>query len=333
MADIRIRSLTLGDRAAVRRIVRATWGRDDYIPRVFTAWVRDGGFFGAELDGRLVGFGKLTRMSPSEAFLEGMRVAPEARERGVGTALVAHRLERARRDGTRVVRFVTWSENRPMHRMARRFAFHRVSEDDWLRARPKTGPELRAGTPADLPALHALAEASGGLFREDHYASRFRRLTRADIVAAVAEQRCLVLDGRQWPRAFAILGPERARTVYLAAARGALGEFARRYRTFARKRARVRVFLALPRRKRGLIAGQGYRKSGVGYGVVYEISLPLSPALDVSPSRSRDRPDSARRRDPRASAPSRRAPLSGRARSREAPPAAGRPSTRRDSGS
>lgn len=273
---MRIRPLALGDRAAVRRIARATWGRHDYIPRVFTKWVKDGGFFGAELAGQLVGYAKLTRMSPTEAFLEGLRVAPDARERGIGSALIAYRLERAWRDGMRVARFVTWSENRPMHRMARRFGFRRVTEDIWLRARPKAGPELRVATPRDVAALFALARASRGLLREDHYASRYRRLTRDDIAAGVAERRCLVLDGARGPRAFALLGRERARTVYLAAAPRALGDFARRYRAYARKRPGDRVFLALPRSKRRVVAGAGYRKYGLGYGVVYERALSVS---------------------------------------------------------
>lgn len=271
--NVRIRPLTLSDRTAIRAITRAVWDWDDYIPRVFTAWVADGGFVGAELDGRLVGFAKLTRMSRTEAFLEGMRVAPPARKRGVGTALIAYRLGLARRQGMRTARFVTWSGNRPMRRLARRFGFRPVKEDDWLRARPKAGPELRAGVLPDVPALVKIADACGGLLREDHFASRYRRLTRDDVRAAIADERCLVLDGSRAPRAFAILGPERARTVYVAALPGSVSEVARRYRAYARKRSGSRVFLALPRSYRRRIVGAGYRKSGRGYGVVYERTL------------------------------------------------------------
>lgn len=269
---ISIRPLSSRDRGAVRRIALATWGDDDYIPRVFTRWIADGGFFGAELDGRLAGFAKLTRMSPTESFLEGMRVHPDARERGVGTALVAYRLDRARERGMRVARFVTWSENRPMHRMARRLGFERVGEDIWLRARPRTGTPLRRGTAHDLAALGALARAKGGLIREDHYASRYRQLTRADIRSAVSDRRCLVVDGRRGPRAFVILGPTRDRTVYLAAARGATRQLAQGYRVHAGRRPRARVHLAVTRSKRNAL-GPGYDKRGRGYGVVYERAL------------------------------------------------------------
>jgi GNAT superfamily N-acetyltransferase len=271
-ARIRIRPLTIRDRAGVRRITLATWGDDDYIPAVFTRWLKDGGFFGAELDGELVGFAKLTRMSRTEAFFEGMRVHPKARERGVGGALIDHRLRRARRRGMRVARFVTWSENRPMHRMARRFGFRRVGEDAWLKARPKSGPGLRVATSDDVAALASIARTHRGLLREDHHASRFRALTRDDIVSAVRDRRALVLDGARGPRAFAILGRNRDRTAYLAARPGALGEFARRYRAYARRRPHTRVFLAIPRSMQRAI-GPGYEKRGRGYGVVYERAL------------------------------------------------------------
>lgn len=259
----------------MREITRAVWGEDDYIPRVFTAWLRDGGFFGAELDGRLVGFAKLTRMSATEAFLEGMRVRPDARERGVGSALVAQRLEEARRRGMRVARLLTWSKNPPMHRMARRFGFRRVAEGDWLRALPKAGPSLRVATARDIEALLARARSGGGLLREQHHASQFRALTRGDVTRAIRDRRCLVLDGPKAPRAFAILELARGRaaTVYLAVAPRSLMEFARRYRSFAATRPRTRVMLASPRSARRTLLAAGFRKVGRGHGVVFERTL------------------------------------------------------------
>jgi len=272
---IRIRPLTLGDRAAVRRVVSAATRRD-YIPDVFTAWVRDGGFFGAELDGELVGLAKLTRMSRTEAFLEGLRVSRRAREHGVGTALIRYRLDRAKSAGMRVARYVTWSENDAMHRMAKRLGFRRVAEDAWLRTPRAAGPELRVADRRDAAALTALAQGNGRLLRVDHghHSSRFREITRGDIVDAISERRCLVLDGSSGPVAFAILGRDRAETVYLASAtRRALGAFARRFRAYARRRPKTPVYIAVSRVRRAILERAGYRKSGTGYGVVFERAL------------------------------------------------------------
>jgi GNAT superfamily N-acetyltransferase len=256
-------------------VVRAATRRD-YIPDVFTAWVRDGGFFGAELDGELVGFAKLTRMSRTEAFLEGLRVARRAREHGVGTALIRYRLDRALSAGMRVARYVTWSENDAMHRMARRLGFRRVAEDAWLRAPRTAGPDLRVADGRDAAALMALAQRSRRLLRVDHghHSSRFRELTRQDVVDAIAERRCLVLDGPRGPAAFAILGPDRASSVYLASmTRRALGSFARGFRAYARSRPKTPVYLAARRADQAILARAGYRKSGRGYGVVFERAL------------------------------------------------------------
>jgi hypothetical protein len=83
-----------------------------------------------------------------------------------------------------------------------------------------------------------------------------------------------VLDGPSGPVAFAILGPDRARTVYLASTTSrALGAFARGYRAYASRRPKTHVYIAVPRAKQGILEGAGYRKSGTGYGVVFERAL------------------------------------------------------------
>ena len=286
VTEIQIRPLEPRDRAAVRRISRAVWRGGDYIPLAFTEWIKDGGFYGAVLDGELVGFAKLTRMSRTEAFLEGLRVAPHARRHGVGEALIRYRLDRARRVGMRVARFVTWSENDAMHRMAKRLGFRRGGEDVWLRARPGAGPPLRVATRRDADRLLTLARSRPALLREDHYASRFRALTRHDVLDGIDARRCLVLDGSAGPVAFVILGPDRARTVYLASAPRALGAFASGYRTYARGRPKTRVFFTAPRSAMRALERIGYRKSGRGYGVVFERALSALPRTGRLRSRS-----------------------------------------------
>src|SRR5437879_12811069 len=71
--------------------------------------------------------GKLTVTSRTEAWLEGGRVAPRWRRRGVATALIAHRIEYAHERGFRVLRFSTASDNTPIHRAARHFGFRRAA--------------------------------------------------------------------------------------------------------------------------------------------------------------------------------------------------------------
>src|SRR5438105_4668636 len=126
--DLVIRRARRSDKRDVLAAVRTIWGGQDRIPDVFDRWVthRTGPFFVAESGGRVVGMGKLTVVSPTEAWLEGGRVAPRWRRKGIATALIAHRVAYARDRGFRVLRFSTASDNTPIHRAARHFGFTRV---------------------------------------------------------------------------------------------------------------------------------------------------------------------------------------------------------------
>src|SRR5438552_17833552 len=127
--DLVIRRARRSDKRGVLAAVRTIWGGQDRIPDVFDTWVthRSGPFFVAESAGRVVGMGKLTVVSRTEAWLEGGRVAPRWRRKGIATALIAHRIDYARERGFRVLRFSTASDNTPIHRAARTFGFARVA--------------------------------------------------------------------------------------------------------------------------------------------------------------------------------------------------------------
>src|SRR5712691_12402473 len=127
--DLVIRRARPADKRQVLEVVRTIWGGHDRVPEVFDRWVthRSGPFFVAESGGRVVGMGKLTAASPTEAWLEGGRVAPRWRRRGIATALIAHRIAFARKRGFGVLRFSTASDNTPIHRAAKRFGFRRAA--------------------------------------------------------------------------------------------------------------------------------------------------------------------------------------------------------------
>jgi GNAT superfamily N-acetyltransferase len=63
------------------------WGGHDYVPIFFERWVSEGGFWGVEMRNKLVGYGKATELAPGEWWLEGLRVDPDCRSRGVGKEL------------------------------------------------------------------------------------------------------------------------------------------------------------------------------------------------------------------------------------------------------
>src|SRR2546428_438366 len=88
--DLVIRRARPADKRQVLEAVRTIWGGHDRVPAVFDRWVthRSGPFFVAESSGRVIGMGKLTVVSPTEAWLEGGRVGPRRRRRGVEAAAI-----------------------------------------------------------------------------------------------------------------------------------------------------------------------------------------------------------------------------------------------------
>src|ERR671936_1088699 len=156
--ELVIRRARPADKRGVREAVRTIWNGGDRVPALFDSWVthRTGPFFVAELGGRVVGMGKLTRITGREAWLEGGRVAPRYRRRGIATALIAHRIAYARERGLRVLRFSTASDNTPIHRAARRFGFRRVAVLWRHEADAIAGPSPRRARAAD-------ARAAGGV--------------------------------------------------------------------------------------------------------------------------------------------------------------------------
>src|SRR5205823_6042736 len=151
--DLVIRRARRSDKRGVLAAVRTIWGGQDRIPDVFDSWVthRTGPFFVAESGGRIVGMGKLTVVSPTEAWLEGGRVAPRWRRKGIATALIAHRIAYARDRGFRVLRFSTASDNTPIHRAARHFGFTRVGALSRREATARPGQLLVRATSAPGP--------------------------------------------------------------------------------------------------------------------------------------------------------------------------------------
>ncbi len=125
------------DREAVFAFCARTWGDDgDYIPSVWDSWLADtsGAVLVGVMDGRPVALSRVNMVTPDEAWIEGVRVAPEARQQGVGGAIVSRSLVRARELGAVVARMFTGSTNVASQRLFARFGFTRIAELAWYTA-------------------------------------------------------------------------------------------------------------------------------------------------------------------------------------------------------
>jgi predicted PurR-regulated permease PerM/GNAT superfamily N-acetyltransferase len=188
----RVRLARPEDWADMEAICAQVWGGEDYVPKVWDAWLADpeGELSVVELDGRVVALAKLSHIADDEWWLEGMRVHPNYRRLGVSRLLQAHQLEVAERQGAGVVRFATASYNRPIHHNALRDGFRRVAEFRRWSADALPGLHtLRRLEAGDLEAAWSLVEdssirrASGGLY-ETYW--RWQQLTKDRLAAHIA---------------------------------------------------------------------------------------------------------------------------------------------------
>ncbi len=262
----RIRAAQPKDKRAVRALCARIWS-DDYIPDLFGEWVRDrrGRFWVAVEEGRIIGIAKLTLTGDHEAWLHALRVDPRHRRKGVATALLEHRLERARRLGARVARVArldTQEDNTAVQRMMRRFGFRLREVDRYFERRARSVAAPRRASRADLTAVARLA--AGALLQDPHFA---RALAEPDIARAIREGRCVVAGPPSRPTAFAIVVPQQKSFSGSRLSVRALGGSSRGVRVLmealpgrARDEAVSRVGISAPIRFWRPLRSAGYRR-------------------------------------------------------------------------
>ena len=115
------------DREAILAISAQIWEGEDYIPLVLDSWLAEGGLAVAELDGVVAGLGKLTVFAPGEVWLEGLRVDPAHRGKGVAKALAQHQFESALALKPRSIRFATAEVNAESLHIAAKQGFQEIA--------------------------------------------------------------------------------------------------------------------------------------------------------------------------------------------------------------
>jgi GNAT superfamily N-acetyltransferase len=274
-----IRPARPADRAAVMAISAQIWDGDDYIPAVWDSWLADphGGFLVATLRGRVVALGKLTCHAAGQWWLEGMRVDPRYRGRGLARRMHEYQVALADRLDLGIIRFATGGDNAPMHHLGEQTGFRRVGRYARLTApaaAPGEGvPALEPFRRADLAELDAFLRrsprlrADAGLYSAGWVfypltAERLARFVRARTALGWRDEagriRAVVLvsnsrEGRRLHVDFADVRPRRLHS--LAALGLAL-------RALARRRRRTDVYAELPA---GSPWERAWRRAGFDY--------------------------------------------------------------------
>ena len=198
------------DKAAIAAFTRDTFSWGDYVGERLDEWLAapDSMTVVAEAGGEAVAIARGALLSPTEAWSQGLRVHPDHRRRGLGTALLEHLATWAGAAGARVMRLSAETGNGPALSLFPGLGFRPIG--DWLEAeRPvasgkpvpggnggKRVPALERLTPAPPYEADAamLAWAGGPLERAAHglFTAHWscRRLTVDDLQAA-ARRRAL----------------------------------------------------------------------------------------------------------------------------------------------
>ena len=192
------------DKESILAFTQATIPRGDYIDRVFDDWLADpaGITLIAEVQGAAAGLARGTLLSPVEAWAQGLRVHPEYRRRGMGTALLDRLAEWAAGQGAKVIRLSSEDSNTAAGALIPTAGFRPagrwlIVEKEALRAGPtprgnggKRAPAADRLRPA--PALEAdaamISWSGGPLEMEAHglFSQHWccRRLTLDDLAGA-----------------------------------------------------------------------------------------------------------------------------------------------------
>jgi GNAT superfamily N-acetyltransferase len=169
MTEFVIRDALPADKEEILALTANTWQGGDYVQWVFDDWIADtkGRFLVAEAlpPGRIAGIDKMSFLSPSEAWFEGLRVHPDFRGQGLSTRFEKYMIEEAARRGATAIRLLTNVGNLPVHKNTYRHGFSQrfvVRHWRWpadgegapAASRVEPGYDLRAATREEAPILY-----------------------------------------------------------------------------------------------------------------------------------------------------------------------------------
>jgi GNAT superfamily N-acetyltransferase len=145
-----------GDIPEIVAFTMDTWEWGDYIPHVIRRWIKEGRAYVAVWGDRIAAVAAMVQVGKS-AYLQGLRVRPELRGRGVGEAMTRFLLEEARRRGASVATLLVAEWNAPSHALVKKVGFRERMRI--YGGRPAGGGNGRCL--AGLEAYEAVAEALG----------------------------------------------------------------------------------------------------------------------------------------------------------------------------
>jgi GNAT superfamily N-acetyltransferase len=140
MLKIIVREAKAADKEPLMTFVEKIWGGQDYVPGVWDDWLRDarGKIFVVEVEGRLVGMNHLRFLGDGTGWLEGARIRPSFRGRGLASLLGSRSMEYASEFGITRFRLTSSSRNKAAYRHVIKMGFSEVTRFEVLGPEPKS---------------------------------------------------------------------------------------------------------------------------------------------------------------------------------------------------
>jgi GNAT superfamily N-acetyltransferase len=164
------------DRDSVLAFASTTWDGWDYIPEAWPHWITasDGVLLVATAQGddRPIALTRVALLAPEEGWLEGIRVDPSVRGRGVATSLQVAELAWAQAHDLRVLRYATGHANEASLKLGAHGGFTRLRD-----RRTYGNAELET-------AAHAAVAAPGPTTEADRRLAMLAKLSAEGLVLA-----------------------------------------------------------------------------------------------------------------------------------------------------
>jgi hypothetical protein len=283
MEKLIIRTARRSDREAVASFCARIWEGHDYLPRVWDQWLEDpfGAFLVAELDGQPVGTDKITVLGPGEVWLEGLRVDPLQRSKGIAHALNVKAMQIIAGLKPTTIRFSTVYDNRASRYMGERMGFRLIFRCQRMLAEAleEDLPRGMLGGERDVDDIMAFLHKSPNFRRmqgQFAWGWTFKTLDRHFVERVVAENGALITWRGKRIAGLALYlrqrhGPK-ATLGFIDGDRQEIVNLAGQFRIAAGRRGCKQLLTMVQEKLVPLLSTAGFRQEEPIHVVIYELS-------------------------------------------------------------
>ncbi len=202
MSSIEIRPARPEDKTAVVAYCQNTFSWGDYIADAWDRWMEDpsGKILVALVDAQPVAMVHVALLEKGVVWMEGMRVHPDFRRHGIGTAIDVAGRSYARERGHPIARLATSIHNIPAQKALVVQGYTRIAEfDEWVALPSEAVPsQVHVAGPDDAPVILALWDRSDirtvtRSLLPDHW--RWTELTEARLARHIEAHQVRIMPG------------------------------------------------------------------------------------------------------------------------------------------